>query len=265
MSGDIRQGWRTSPLPSRGMLGDRRILVTGASSGIGRGLAIAYARHGARVWAVARDRRRLDEVSSMAPDITPVVADLTMPAGRRTVATAIEHDGRLDVAVHAAGLLGPVGVGLVDYPEDAWRTVFEANVTAVHLLHQAVAALFAGADSPTVIGMASTVGREPRARWGMYAVSKHALEGWLGTLAAEWEEGRVYSVNPGGTRTPMRAEARPDEDPATIPSPEDIAPLFLRLAHPLAPEPTGAVLEARAWIGRDPWEGIDGSPRRATP
>jgi NAD(P)-dependent dehydrogenase (short-subunit alcohol dehydrogenase family) len=90
----------------------------------------------------------------------------------------------------------------------------------------------------------------------MYAVSKHALEGWLGTLAAEWPTGRVYSVNPGGTRTPMRAQARPDEDPATVPAPEEIAPLFLRLAHPGAPEPSGSILEARDWIGRDPWEGL---------
>jgi len=240
------------------MLTDRRILVTGASSGIGRGLTLAYARAGARVWAVARSEPGLETVAEEAGGrVAPVPADLTTPAGRRAVVAAIDHDGgRLDVVVHAAGLLGPVGVGLSDYPEEAWRSVFELNVTAVHLLHQQVAPRFAGATAPTVIGLASTVGRRPRALWGMYAVSKHALEGWLGTLAEEWVEGRVYSVNPGGTRTPMRAEARPDEDPATVPSPDEVAPLFLRLAHPGAPEPSGAVLEARDWIGRDPWEGI---------
>lgn len=244
------------------VLTDRRILVTGASSGIGRGLALAYARNGARVWAAARSERLLEEVAGEAGGgITPVPADLTTAAGRRAAAAAIDHDGgRVDVAVHAAGLLGPVGVRLADYPEEAWRSVFEVNMTAVHLLHQQVAPLFAGAIAPTVIGLASTVGRQPRALWGMYAVSKHALEGWLGTLAGEWSEGRVYSVNPGGTRTPMRAEARPDEDPTTIPSPDDVAPLFLRLAHPAAPEPSGAVLEARDWIGRDPWDGIEGRP-----
>ncbi len=93
----------------------------------------------------------------------------------------------------------------------------------------------------------------------MYAVSKHALEGWLGTLAGEFE-GRVYSVNPGGTRTPMRAEAVPDEDPESIPAPSEITPIFLRLAHPAAPEPSGAQLEARDWIGRDPWEGLEDRP-----
>jgi NAD(P)-dependent dehydrogenase (short-subunit alcohol dehydrogenase family) len=194
--------------------------------------------------------------------VTPVPADVTTAAGRRAIATSVEHEGgRLDVVVHAAGMLGSVGVPLVDYPEDEWRSVFEVNVTAVHLLHQRLAPFLERGTAPAVIGLASTVGREPRAGWGMYAVSKHALEGWLGTLAQEWETGRVYSVNPGGTRTPMRAQARPDEDPGTVPTPEQIAPLFLRLAHSDAPEPSGARLEAGAWIGRDPWEGL--GPRRA--
>lgn len=240
------------------MLLGRNILVTGASSGIGRGLALEYARHRARVWAVGRRLEPLERVAEEASGgVSPLAADLTTLGGRRAVATAIEHDGgRLDVAVHAAGLLGPVGIDLAEYPEDEWRAVFEINVTAVHLLHQDLSRHLDRGIAPAVIGLASTVGREPRAGWGMYAVSKHALEGWLGTLAAEWTTGRVYSVNPGGTRTPMRAEARPDEDPSTVPTPAEIAPLFLRLAHPAAPEPSGAILEARDWIGRDPWDGL---------
>lgn len=256
--GSDRSTVNSAGVTSGVMLGDRRILVTGASSGIGRGLALEYARHGARVWAVARSADALSQLPVEAEGpVTPVAADVTSSAGRRAVSTAVEHEGgRLDVVVHAAGILGSVGVPLVDYPEDEWRSVFEVNVTAVHLLHQRLAPFLDRGTAPAVIGLASTVGREPRARWGMYAVSKHALEGWLGTLAQEWESGRVYSVNPGGTRTPMRAEARPDEHPDTVPTPEQIAPLFLRLAHPDAPEPSGTRLEARDWIGRDPWEGL---------
>jgi NAD(P)-dependent dehydrogenase (short-subunit alcohol dehydrogenase family) len=92
----------------------------------------------------------------------------------------------------------------------------------------------------------------------MYAVSKHALEGWLGTLAGEFD-GRVFSVNPGGTRTPMRATAVPDEDPSVLPTPADIAPIFLRLAHPDTPVPTGAQLDARDFIGSDPWADLTGA------
>lgn len=245
----------------RPVLGGRRILVTGGSSGIGRALARAYAEYGAAIYAVGRDEAALQETASARPDrITPIAADLTREAGRRAVATAVEHAGAvLDVAVHAAGALGPVGPGaeLARYPAAAWYEVLEANLSAVHFLHQFLVPYLARGDRPVVIGLSSTVGREGRAGWGMYAVSKWALEGWLAVLAAEWSGwGRVYSVNPGATRTPMRAAAVPGEDPATLPSPDDIAPLFLRLAHPMAPEPSGARLDARDWQGRDPWAGL---------
>jgi NAD(P)-dependent dehydrogenase (short-subunit alcohol dehydrogenase family) len=180
------------------------------------------------------------------------------------VATAVAHaGGALDVVVHAAGALGVVGAAasLDRYPEPEWRRVLEVNLTAVQMLHQRLAGFLARGDRPAVIGLSSTVGRRGRGGWGAYAVSKHALEGWLAVLADEWgDAGRVYSVNPGATRTPMRAVAMPAEDPATLPSPEDIAPLFLRLAHPASPEPTGARLEARDWIGRDPWAGLEPPP-----
>jgi NAD(P)-dependent dehydrogenase (short-subunit alcohol dehydrogenase family) len=233
-------------------------LVTGGSSGIGRELTRRYAAAGARVWAIGRRGEALDEAVADLPAgrATPIAADLTTDAGRRRVATAVDHAGGiLDVVVHAAGELGPVGLSLDHYPEDHWHRVFDVNVTAVHFLHQRLAQSLAAGDRPVVIGVSSTVGRAGRGGWGMYSISKRALEGWLEVLDDEWD-GRVYSVNPGGTATPMRAAAVPDEDPATIPSPADIAPLFLRLAHPEAPEPSGAKLEARDWIGRDPWEGL---------
>jgi NAD(P)-dependent dehydrogenase (short-subunit alcohol dehydrogenase family) len=244
-------------LPSPVVLSDRRIVVTGASSGIGRGLTLEYARHGARVWAVGRSRDRLEETraSAIPGTVTTISADLTSADGPRVVAESIEG-GAVDVVVHAAGLLGPPATDLVGYPDDDWDVVFAANVTSVQRLHAALSPLLATGTRPTVIGVSSTVGREPRAGWGMYAISKHALEAWLGILAAEWPEGRVYSVNPGGTRTPMRAAAVPEEDPADVPAPHEIAPIFLRLAHPDSPEPSGGVFDARDWMLRDPWHGM---------
>ncbi|MBN2114297.1 MAG: SDR family NAD(P)-dependent oxidoreductase [Acidimicrobiia bacterium] len=244
------------------MLDGRRILVTGASSGIGRALGLAYAAQGATVFAVARTEEplRLAAATALAGRISPVPADLASEAGRRGAATAVAHAGGvLDVVVHAAGTLGPVGDAgrLRDYPAAEWYRVLEVNLSAVHFLHQHLAPYLDRGHRPAVIGVSSTVGRRGRAGWGMYAVSKHALEGWMQVLADEWaDRGRVYSVNPGATRTPMRAAAMPGEDPATLPAPQEITPLFLRLAHPAAPEPSGSLLEARDWIGRDPWEGL---------
>jgi len=242
------------------MLKGRRILVTGGSSGIGKELVRRYAQHGARVWAVARRAEALDDAAAGTPpgSVQIVAADLTSDAGRRAVATSIERSGAtLDVIVHAAGILGPTGpdATLDRYPAEAWYQVFESNVSAVHLLHQRLVGFLERGERPAVVGLSSSVGRVGRGTWGMYAISKFALEGWMEVLADEWS-GRVYSVNPGGTATPMRAAAMPDEDPSTIPSPGDISPIFLRLAHPDAPEPTGSKLDARDWIGRDPWDGL---------
>jgi NAD(P)-dependent dehydrogenase (short-subunit alcohol dehydrogenase family) len=241
------------------VLEQRRIVVTGASGGIGRSLVRAYADAGARVWAVARREGEIAETAAGRGGVVAIPADLTSQSGRRAVATSVEHDGgALDVVVHAAGALGPVGTPLRSHTEAEWREVLEINVTAIQLLHQELAGPLDRGDKPAVIALSSTVGRQGRAGWGIYAVSKHALEGWVAVLSREWEDGRVYSVNPGGTRTPMRAEARPDEDPTTIPHPDDITPLFLHLAHPACSQPTGGILEARDWIGRDPWEGLQG-------
>ncbi len=232
------------PAYAVGMLDERRILVTGASSGIGRAIAAAYQAAGAEVWAVAR------HPSGLGERVHDVVADVTDPAGRQRLADAVTE---LDVVVHAAAILGPPNTPLSAYPEADWRAVIETNITAVQLIHQLLEPHYA--PLPTIIGLSSGVGRKGRAGWGAYAVSKFALEGWMEVLAGEVPEGRVYSVNPGATRTRMRAAAAPDEDPATLPSPEAITPLFLHLAHRDVDLPAGRY-DARDWIDRDPWDGL---------
>jgi NAD(P)-dependent dehydrogenase (short-subunit alcohol dehydrogenase family) len=227
------------------MLDGRRILVTGASSGIGRGLAQVYATAGATVWGVGRDPDRLSETALACPDgeFIAVLADLTAPDGPTTVFSALDGSP-LDVVVHAAGLLGPADTTLADYPDDAWEQVFAVNLTGVQRLHRAVLPALDSGDRPAVIALSSTVGREARAGWGAYAISKHAVEAWVATLALEWS-GRAYSVNPGATRTPMRAAAAPEEDPITLPTPQEISPIFVRLARGDADEPSGGQYDAR--------------------
>lgn len=196
-----------------------------------------------------REAALLETIEGLDPARVFVVpADLGSRTGREMVATEAIRIAPIDVVVHAAGALGPK-TPLADYPEAAWHEVFHVNVTAVHLLHQELIALLA--PKATIIGVSSSVGRMGRGEWGMYAISKAALEGWLEVLADEWP-GLVYSVNPGGTATPMRAAAVPDEDPATIPTPADIAPIFLRLAQAEPGAASGEKFNARDFIGTDP-------------
>lgn len=233
------------------MLSDRSILVTGGSSGIGRELVRQFVNHGATVLATARrEAALLETVESLDPARAHIApADLGSRTGREIVATEALRIAPIDVVVHAAGTLGP-RLSLREYPEDAWHEVFHVNTTSIHLLHQQLVPSLS--QDATIIGVSSSVGRKGRGGWGMYAISKAALESWLEVLADEWH-GRVYSVNPGGTATPMRAEAMPEEDPASIPSPADIAPIFLQLAVTDPPYATGDKFNARDFIDADPW------------
>ncbi|NOY55023.1 MAG: SDR family NAD(P)-dependent oxidoreductase [Actinobacteria bacterium] len=227
----------------------RRILVTGSSSGIGRALVDAYRDEGADVWSVAR--------TEQTEDARSISGDITIAETRAKIVEALQGES-IDVVVHAAGVLGPPRTELAHYPEQAFRRVLEVNIVAVQLLHRTLAAHYG--PFPTVIGVSSSVGRVGRKGWGAYAVSKFALEGWLEVLADEWTlNGKVYSVNPGGTATRMRAAAFPHEDPTRLPTPMEITPIFLRLAHAQVDEPTGSRFDARDWIGSDPWTGIDAS------
>lgn len=198
------------------------------------------------MWSVARTKRTGDAQS--------IPGDITLAETRARLVEALKGKG-IEVVVHAAGVLGPPQTKLSDYPEQAWRRVLKVNITAVELLHRTLAAHYG--PFPTVIGVSSSVGRAGRKGWGAYAVSKFALEGWLEVLSDEWAMGgRVYSVNPGRTATRMRATAFPDEDPTQLPTPAEITPIFLRLAHAHVDEPTGSRFDARDWIGSDPWAGI---------
>ena len=136
------------------------------------------------------------------------------------------------------------------YEFAAWREVMGTNLNGLFLVTREVLPIMLARRSGAIINLTSGVGRVGKARWGAYAVSKAALEGFTQVLADEVRaEGiRVNSVNPAATRTKMRAEAYPAEDPMTLPTPESIMPIFVYLASDESAEVSGQALNAREWL-----------------
>ena len=144
--------------------------------------------------------------------------------------TIQDQFGRLDGVLHNASILGHLSA-FEDIPEDEWQDVIQINLTGAALMTQKLLPVLRLADNASVVFTTSSVGRKGRSFWGTYAVSKFATEGMMQVLASEYENRNVRfnCINPGGTRTDMRANAFPAEDPQTLKTPEDIMPLYLYL------------------------------------
>ncbi len=239
-------------------VGDKRLfgkvaLITGGSRGIGKALAAAYAREGARVFICARNQRSIDqavtEIRNRGGEIHGVAGDVGRGEDvRRIVRGAADRFGTIDILVNNASLLGP-RVPITDYPPSAWEEVVRVNLTGVFLMTQEVLRLMVPRRSGVIINISSGVGRVGKASWGAYAASKFAVEGFTQVLAEELKGIgiRVNAVNPGATRTEMRAAAYPNEDPLTLPLPETIVPVFVYLASDASRAVSGQSLEARDW------------------
>ena len=229
-------------------LSGRVALVTGASRGIGYFIARELAAAGAHVIAVARTVGGLeeldDEVKQAGGQTTLVPLDLADMAGIDRLGGAIhERWGKLDVMVANAGVLGVLGpIGHIE--AKVFDKVMLLNVTAVWRLMRTTDPLLRLSDAGRAILMSSGAAHSARAFWGPYAASKAALE----ALARSWADEtkntalRVNSVNPGATRTAMRAQAMPGEDPMTLPHPSEVAKKIVALASPDLTE-TGAILD----------------------
>jgi NAD(P)-dependent dehydrogenase (short-subunit alcohol dehydrogenase family) len=230
-------------------LKDRITLITGASRGIGRAVAIAFAREGAQVLLLARTRKALEEVDDQvrAQGGKATLVPLNLADGKAIDAlgpTLYERFGRLDVLVGNAAILG----GLSPLPHIAsahWERVFAINVTANWRLIRTLDPLLRRSDGGRVIFVTSGVARSARANWAPYSVSKAALECLARTYANETASSaiKVNVIDPGAIATRMRAEAYPGEDPNTLPTPQDVAKIFVRLATTDC-EPTGQIVEA---------------------
>lgn len=221
-------------------LSNRTILVTGAGYGIGRSAALAYARAGATVLLLGRTQEALNETYDLIeqeqlPQAAVLPFDLanTNEADFKELASLIEQNfGHLDGLLLNAGVLGQ-RTPLENYHWDTWQKVMQINVNSQFLLCKHTLPLLrkAPADA-SIILTTSSVGRTGRAYWGAYSISKFATEGLMQVLAEELENTsqiRVNCINPGGTRTGMRALAYPAEHPMSVPEPDNIMPLYLHL------------------------------------
>jgi NAD(P)-dependent dehydrogenase (short-subunit alcohol dehydrogenase family) len=220
-----------------GALDGKLALVTGASRGIGAATAIALGAAGAHVVLTARTPKGLEEVEetifNAGGSATIAPLDLAENESIGRLAAAIgERWQALDVMVLNAGMLGALAaVPAIDAKEFA--RVLTLNVSAQAAMIAAFDPMLRRAKAARVIGVTSSVGRKPRAYWGAYGASKAAFETLLGAYGdetAEISKIRTAIVDPGATRTQMRAKAYPGEDPASVKAPDVVAERILALA-----------------------------------
>jgi NAD(P)-dependent dehydrogenase (short-subunit alcohol dehydrogenase family) len=221
---------------SPGRLNDRIALITGASRGLGRAVAIRFAQEGAQVLLLARKLKALeavdDAIKAAGGKATLIPLDLTDGKAIDALGPSLyERFGRLDVLVGNAAILGALSP-LPHIKSEHWEHVFATNVTANWRLIRTLDPLLRASDAGRVIFVTSGVARSARAYWAPYSVSKAALECLARTYANETADTaiKVNLLDPGAVATSMRAEAYPGEDPATLPTPDDVAETFVTLA-----------------------------------
>jgi NAD(P)-dependent dehydrogenase (short-subunit alcohol dehydrogenase family) len=223
------------------LLNGKNILITGASRGLGRQLALEFARNGASGLAlVARNDDLLnelcDELMGLAPNtvLVPITGDVSDPNDLERIAsvTLSAFNGKLNVLVNNAATLGPTPMPwLVDYPPDQFNNVLQTNLVAPFVLIQKVLSALV-ASKGSIINVSSDAGIQGYPGFGAYGISKFAIEGLSQTWAAELAETgvRVNVVDPGDMNTDMHRAAEPDEDPRQWANPKDVTGIFIFLA-----------------------------------
>lgn len=236
-------------------LRDRVVLITGAGDGIGRAAALACASHGATVVLLGRTQAKLEAVydeiiAGGGPPPAISVMDLARAQGPDYFQLAEQIRttwGRLDGLLHNAGMLGQ-RAPIEHYDIGIWHQVMHLNLNVPFILTQVLMPALRESADASVVFTSSGVGRQGRAYWGAYAVSKFGIEGLSQTLADELKTEariRVNCINPGGTRTRMRAAAYPGEDPALRPEPASIMGPYIWLLGPASRGVTGQSIDCQ--------------------
>ena len=229
----------------------KTVLVTGAGQGIGRAVALAVAGEGA---LVACNSLHADHVHQTVAAILQqggraqgYPADVSLPEEVAAMMLSIRNDmGPLSAVILCAGLLGEHQTIELSDPA-VWSRVMEVNLHGSYLVARAALAQLKQASPGLLVLVSSSVGKKGRQQWGAYSVSKFGVEGLAQVLADEYPEGnpKIVVVDPGGTRTSMRAQAYPHEDPMLLPTPDEIARVFLYLLGKAEQIPQGSRFDAR--------------------
>jgi len=235
-----------------GRLQGRVALITGANRGIGLAIAKEYAKEGAICILAARNLTALkkvaDELSATGAEVVVVELDQENDDSIRTAIKEVSNRfSKVDIFVANAASLG-ARKPIISYPIDVWRHTFQVNVHANLLLLQGLDQLLKKSDAGRVIILSAQVATVAKVGTGSYAVSKAALESLARVYMIEAKDSPIHvnTVSPMATRTKMRADAAPTEDPMTLKPPEAIAPLFVELGMP------SCMLQGE-WINADHW------------
>ncbi|GAC17372.1 YciK family oxidoreductase [Paraglaciecola arctica] len=240
--------------PQKDYLKNKTMLVTGAGDGIGKQAALHFAKYGATVILLGKTVAKLESVydeiinnGGNEPAIVPLdLKGATAKHYRDMANTISDQFGCLDGLLHNASMLGHLGP-FTQISEQDWQDVFQVNVTSQFLMTQALLPILKKAPHCSVIFTTSGVGLKGRAYWGPYSISKFATQGMMQILADEYENSniRFNCINPGATKTAMRAKAFPAENVENLKTPEEIMPLYLYLMDDKTSSENGQTFEAQ--------------------
>lgn len=251
-----------SAQPYAPTLDGRVVVVTGATGGLGRALALACAARGATVVLHGRIVRKLEALYDQIvgaghpePSILPLDLATAHAEDYSNVASAVQAQlGRVDAILHTAVMLGSLGP-IEHQAFDQWLATLRVDLLAPFGMTRALLPLLRNAPDASVVFTLDTRGQEPKAYWGGYAVAKAGLSALLRILADEWDNVpnlRVNGVVPGPMRSPLRAQTHPGDDITRLPAPEVFAPLYLYLVHGQPKSESGGVIDAQTWLARTP-------------
>jgi NAD(P)-dependent dehydrogenase (short-subunit alcohol dehydrogenase family) len=239
--------------PSPDALQGKTVMITGSTDGIGKALAIECAELGAEVILHGRNQDKLnalyDEIDALPNSARPATLCLDLSQARepdyiQLAGACQENFQKIDALIHNAGILGDP-TSIEHYPASTFDQVLKVNLQAPFMLTKVLLPLLKAAKQTNVIYTSSSVGRQGRAEWGAYSISKFGIEALMQILAQELEYKQrfcISSLNPGATATKMRANAYPGEDPKTLLTPEDKTKAFIYLMDQFNLEYNGAAL-----------------------